>query len=43
MFLGLLSQFNEDGFHLGKVSMIILSKMFGWEKIDEEFLSELPV
>lgn len=30
MFLGFLSQFNEDGFYLGNVSKIILSKMFGW-------------
>ena len=30
MFLGFLSQFNEDGFYLGKVSLIILGKMFSW-------------
>ena len=28
MFLGFLSQFNEDGFYLSKVSSIILAKMF---------------
>ena len=39
MFLGFLSQFNEDGFYLGKVSLIILGKMFSWQKIDDKFLS----
>ena len=33
MYLGFLSQFNEDGFYLSKVSELILTRMFDEKEV----------